>query len=100
MFKVMIKHVIPPGKERELAEMITQLRIGASGQSGYISGETLRNASNPNEFLVVSVWDCEASWNEWFKSDERALLQKKVDDLCGAPTSYETYHYPHITHDD
>ena len=99
MFKVMIKRVVPPGKEREVAELITQLRLGASGQDGYISGETLKSSSNPHEFLVISIWDRESSWKAWFNSDERIALQKKVDELTGVPTSYETYYYPHITHD-
>lgn len=98
MFKVLIKRVVPPGKETELLHLVTQLRVGASGQSGYISGETLRNTAKANEFIVVSVWDSEESWEKWLASDLRIALQTQVDALIGAPTVCETYVYPHVMH--
>jgi heme oxygenase (mycobilin-producing) len=100
MFKVLIKRTVPAGKEKELLHLVTQLRVGASGQSGYISGETLRNSAKPDEYIVVSVWDSEESWEKWLASDLRIALQTQVDALIGKPTVCETYVYPHMTHID
>ena len=98
MFKVILKRKAPPGTEKALLDLITQLRIGASGQYGYISGETLRNSACPDEFVVISVWDDEESWQNWLTSDERVALQQRIDALIGVPTMCETYQYPHMTH--
>jgi heme oxygenase (mycobilin-producing) len=100
MYKVMIKRVVPPGKEKELNELITQLRMAVSGQGGYISGETLKNTERPNEYLVISIWDREEDWKCWLASEERKTIQGKIDTLLGAPTVYETYQYPYMPHSD
>lgn len=96
MFKVLIKRTVPAGKEKALLELVTQLRIGASGQLGYISGETLRNTAKPNEYIVISVWDCEKSWEDWLATDERIALQSRIDALIGSPTVCEMYEYPNV----
>ena len=97
MFKAIIKRTVPPGKETDLLELVTELRIGASGQEGYISGETLRSSSNPNEYIVISVWDSEPFWLAWLADEKRIELQAKIDALLGTPTTCETYVYPHVT---
>lgn len=98
MFKVMIKRTAPAGKEKALLDLITQIRVMASGQDGYISGETLNSTGHPGEFLVVSVWDREVDWKNWCANEKRIELQSKIDALIGPTTTYTTYQYPHNTH--
>jgi heme-degrading monooxygenase HmoA len=98
MFKVTITRKAPAGKETQLLDLITRLRVMASGQSGYISGETLLNTQVPGEFLVISVWDREIDWKKWSSSEARMELQAKIDALTGTQTVSATYHYPHISH--
>ena len=98
MFKVMIKRTVPSGKSKELLDLITQLRVMASGQEGYISGETLHSSENPAEFLVISVWDREVDWKKWCADEKRQTLQAKIDALIGPTTTYTTYQYPHLSH--
>jgi len=45
--KVLIKRKVPKEKEKELLSLITQLRVLASKENVYISGETMRNAKKP-----------------------------------------------------
>lgn len=98
MFKVTITRKAPQGKEKELLNLITQLRVMASGQSGYVSGETLLNTAVPGEFLVISVWDREVDWKKWLASEDRVALQARIDALTGSQTTYASYQYPHISH--
>lgn len=98
MFKVMIKRTAPPEKIQALRALITRLRIGASGQTGYISGETLENTEHPGELLVISIWDTEKDWLKWLKSDERIAMQTEIDKLVGPVTETKTYTYPHHMH--
>ena len=45
--KVLIKRKIRPGKEKELSEVMKELRSIAIRTTGYISGETLRSIEEP-----------------------------------------------------
>ncbi|MDD5169033.1 MAG: antibiotic biosynthesis monooxygenase [Syntrophales bacterium] len=98
MVKVLIKRVLPrglaPDKEGLLLGWITQLRSRASVQPGYISGETMMNVDNPDEYLVISTWESLNDWRAWFNSEERARIQKPIDELLGRETRYEYYYHP------
>lgn len=94
LVKVLIKRKVKQEKEAALLDLITQLRTLASKQPGYISGETLRSADNPEEYLVISTWQAMDDWKKWFKSKQRASLQDKIDEILGKKTAYEVYQYP------
>jgi heme-degrading monooxygenase HmoA len=91
--KTLIKRVVPEDKAREMIPLFRQMRSLAMNQEGYISGETLRNLNNPEEFLVISSWESSDAWVKWLNSGERQEIQKKIDALLGGPTSYDVYHY-------
>jgi len=90
--KILIKRKIPEKIKGTLFNtLIRQLRILATQQSGYISGETLRRIDHPNEYLVISTWKDIAAWNTWKENKERAEIQKQIDALLGEPTQYEIF---------
>ena len=76
-----------------LSEMLIELRGMAHRQPGYISGETLRNVDDPNEYLVISTWKTLEAWNWWFRNNERAELEGRVDALLGTTTVYKVFSY-------
>jgi len=92
--RVMIKRWVTPEKEQDLVSLITELRSMVSKQPGYISGETMRHVSNPDEYLVISTWDKLEDWEKWVSSPPRKALQDKIDKLLGKKTTYDIYHYP------
>jgi heme-degrading monooxygenase HmoA len=91
--KVIIKRTVPPEKGRSMIPLFRQMRALAMNQDGYISGETLRNLNNPDEFIVISSWQSSENWNNWLKSENRQKIQKQIDELLGGRTQYEIYHY-------
>ena len=91
--KALIKRVVPESKAREMIPLFRQMRALAMNQDGYISGETLRNLNNPEEFLVISSWQSSRDWVKWLESAERQQIQQKIDALLGGQTKYEIYHY-------
>ncbi len=91
--KALIKRVVPENKAREMIPLFRQMRALAMNQDGYISGETLRNLNNSEEFLVISSWQSSEAWIKWLKSPERQQIQEKIDALLGGQTKYEIYHY-------
>jgi len=91
--KIIIKRKIPKGKEGQLLPLLVELRSKATTQQGYISGETLRNVNDPEEYLVISTWQSVEDWKAWEGSKGRAEMQHKVDSLLGAETTYGIYYY-------
>ena len=70
-----------------------ELRSIANQQAGYISGKTLRNVHEPEEYVVISTWRSIDDWQRWFANEKRAELEGKVDALIGSPTTYKIYSY-------
>lgn len=92
--RVLIKRTIPQEKIPDLMGFFKQLRMLATMQPGYISGETLTSHDYPERYLVISTWQSFEDWNHWFESRERIELQDRIDMLIGTKTDYEIYHYP------
>ena len=91
--KVLIKRKVPESKGREMIPLFRQMRSLAMNQDGYISGETLRNLNNPEEYIVISSWQSSEDWTKWLNSRERQGIQEHIDKLLGGQTQYEIYHY-------
>ena len=91
--KVLIRRHVPEDKAREIIPLFRQIRSLAITREGYISGETLRNLDDPEEFLVISSWQTSEEWESWLKSPKRQEIQEKIDGLLGGHTHYAIYHY-------
>ena len=91
--KALIKRAVPESKAREMVPLFREMRALAMNQEGYISGETLRNLNNPEEFIVISSWQSSENWNRRLKSESRRNIQQRIDELLGGRTQYEIYHY-------
>ena len=91
--KIIIKRKVPQGKEAELLPLLIDLRSLATAQPGYVSGETLRNVDDPEDFLVISTWQSIDDWKAWAANQRRLEVQRKVDALLGKKTQYGIYLY-------
>lgn len=88
---VMIKRKWQIDKPQLILPLLNKLHNGATKQPGYISGETLRNVEDPEDFLVISKWETADDWKRWFNSKERRDMQSQVDILIGEKTFYKIY---------
>ena len=91
--KIIIKRVVRKEKEKELLPLLIELRSKAIVQSGYISGETLHNVDNPEEYLVITTWQSVESWKTWESSRQRQEIQGKIDALLEQKSEYAIYLY-------
>jgi heme-degrading monooxygenase HmoA len=91
--KVLIKRIVPEHKTKSLLPILRQLRNSAMNQPGYITGETLRGADNPTEYLVIGTWQSLEDWKRWAGSRDRIELQEQIDALLGEKTEYKAYYY-------
>ncbi|MBW2031153.1 MAG: antibiotic biosynthesis monooxygenase [Deltaproteobacteria bacterium] len=91
--KVILKRKVPRGKEKDLLPLLLELRTQAMRQPGYISGETLRSVTSPEDLLVIGTWQTKEAWEQWASSKQRAEIQEKIDSLLGEKTEYSIYYY-------
>ena len=91
--KIIIKRNVPKGRETELLPLLVKLRSLATAQPGYISGETLRNVDDPEDYLVISTWQSIDEWKAWAANKARAEIQDEIDALLGQKTEYGIYFY-------
>jgi len=91
--KVLIKRTVPKEKSREMLKLFKEMRSLATGQDGYISGETLKSSDRLDVFLVISTWASSNDWENWLNNKKRQKIQGKIDALLGGKTSYEIFQY-------
>jgi len=89
--KILIKRSIGQQVAPVLRPLIVELRAHAMKQPGYISGETLKCIDRPGEYLVISTWDSLNDWQNWLKSQERKILEDKIESITGSSAEYATY---------
>jgi len=88
---VVIKRKYKVSNPEKLIPLLNELNERAKTQEGYISTKTLQSIENNDDYLVISKWETEESWQAWFKSKDRRNLQGNVDSLIGERTFYEIF---------
>ncbi len=91
--KVLIGRKVAPGKQRDLLPLLMELRAKAMNQKGYISGETLKGISDPDQFLVISTWNSYEDWKAWENNPERVKIQAEIDRILEEKTVAKAYLY-------
>jgi len=91
--EVLIRRKFVEEKAEEVASLMVKLRSLARSQPGYISSESLKCIDPPgdNDYLIRSTWNSIEDWKNWFHSEERAVIQKKIDSVTGLETEYRIY---------
>jgi len=89
--KILITRSIVQEVAPVVRPLIVELRAHAMRQQGYISGETLKCIDKPGEYLVISTWQSLDDWNSWLDSQERKMLEEKIDSITGRATEYAAY---------
>mgnify|MGYP000208124637 FL=1 len=91
--KIFIRRKIPEDRTNDLLPLFRRLRNLANNQSGYISGETLKNLDDPSDYLVISTWQSIDNWREWVVSRDRMEIQNEIDARLTEASVYEIYQY-------
>jgi heme-degrading monooxygenase HmoA len=91
--KIFIRRRIPEDRTNDLLPLFRRLRNLATNQSGYISGETLKNLDDPSDYLVISTWQSIDNWREWVVSRDRMEIQNEIDARLTEASVYEIYQY-------
>ncbi len=75
----------------KLAPLMVQLRSQAGIQPGFITDQTFSALDADGEYLVISTWNTMEDWNRWMNSEQRMVIQRRIDSLTGEKTLYRYY---------
>ena len=89
--KVLITRKFKQDRLHEAYQLLMELRSLATLKKGYISGQTLISADNPNKLVVVSTWSGRKSWDAWQADEKRKEHSRKMDELLEAPEEIEVF---------
>jgi heme oxygenase (mycobilin-producing) len=89
--KVLLTRQFRQDKLVEADKLLMELRSMATLRTGYISGETLISADNPNKVVVVSTWSSRNRWESWLTDNKRIEFTKKLNELLEVPEQVEVY---------
>lgn len=78
MIRVIIERHIAESLESAYEERSRYILQSAVTASGFVSGETLVDASDANHRITLANWRSEADWDRWYRSEERQQLLSEV----------------------
>lgn len=85
MIRVLIEREIAEGLEQPYQEAITGMMQAIVRAPGYLSGESLRDANNPQRHFILSSWQSTAAWQRWASSDERRRALDAIRPFLATP---------------
>lgn len=95
MIKVFIKRRIIPGNYHRLLKLMLELRIMATRQQGYVTGETLVRGKDSIEVLAIGTWISEEHWKAWSTAQQRIEITNMIIPLLEGGVETTVYSIPY-----
>ncbi len=89
--KILIKRTLKNGNLQKASEMLIRARTNAMEEPGYISSETLKGCENPNEIVVISMWETKEDWDRYKEKSSRKEIDDEFSKLLDGPALYASY---------
>ena len=90
-FKIIIERKFKEPVSQSVLEIIDEIRIKAIRDRGYIGGETLVNAENGKEVIVVSSWSNVDDWKTWYEKKDWEDLEKQLASKLEEPANVRVF---------
>ncbi len=78
---ITVERTIAPDAHEEVTEVLKELLAIAVRQPGYISGEMIVDATNPDVFLTISRWKSVNAWAQWENELKRLKPLERMNRL-------------------
>src|SRR5438093_73718 len=78
---ITVERTIMPEAHEEVTAILRELLAIAVRQPGYISGEMIVDATNPDVFLTISRWTSVTAWAKWENNPERVKPLERMNSL-------------------
>jgi quinol monooxygenase YgiN len=90
--KVLVRRKFKKGDVEAAYKLLMQLRAAATLMPGFISGETIISAEEPNTLLVISTWTGKRRWEDWRATETRKEFAKKIAELLETSEQSEFFY--------
>ena len=74
MIRVIIERRISEGCMDDYLELIRSARKHANSIEGFIAGELLQEKGNQHHAVIISSWENNKAWQDWFISEQRLTI--------------------------
>lgn len=85
MVRVLIERRIAEGMTGDFHQALRRMRLEAVQKPGYLSGESWRDARNPNHYVVISTWTSRDDWEAWAVSEARRKTMAVIGPMLDEP---------------
>ncbi len=89
--KILIERKFKEPVTPEILKIIEDLRIKALRQRGYIGGETVINAEDYRDLLVISLWSSVEDWKTWYEGEDWKDLEKQLAPHLAEPVTVRIF---------
>ena len=89
--KVLISRQFKQDRINEAHDLLKKMRSVVTLRPGYISGQTLVAAKNPNKLVVVSTWSGQKTWEEWVNDEKRKEFSKRIGEMLISPEQVDVF---------
>jgi heme oxygenase (mycobilin-producing) len=89
--QVFITRKFKADKVGQANRLLMELRSMATLRKGYMSGQTLVAADDPNKVIVISTWSSRQRWEDWYQDPNRVDFSKKLGAFLETPETSEVY---------
>lgn len=81
MIRVIIERQIAESLEDAYEQRARSVLQQAVEVPGFISGESLKGANNPNHRVILSTWNSAADWYRWYQSAHRRAMMADLSPM-------------------
>ena len=89
--RIMIERKFKNPITSDILQTIDEIRIKALRQRGYIGGETVVNADDDREVLVISSWASVDDWKEWYETKDWKDYEKDLATHLDGPVKVTVF---------
>lgn len=90
-YKIIIERRFKEPPNQEVLRIIDEIRIKALRNRGYIGGETIVNADDHREVLVISAWSGVEDWKIWYDGKEWKELERALAPNLDGPVKIRVF---------
>ena len=89
--KILIKRRFKPESLDQATKILIRARYEAMKMEGYIASETWRDLRDPDQIVVVSMWQTHEAWNKWYASGQRREFTMEMAKIMVEEERIEPY---------
>lgn len=89
--KIVIIRRYSQEQKKTIQPMLSELFNLVFEYGGYVSGETLVNRDDPEEHLIIAIWNSADQWQRYHEADRVRELCSFIDAVIGKTTAHRIY---------